>query len=505
MIQRGTWTESWKTLPVILEADVVVVGGGPAGVAAAVGAARVGASAVIVERDGWLGGQAGDIFTISPWQFIDANLNWVVGGITREIFLRTAELGGCDYLWETVPGQIPPPEGGEKPFEMIGNGSAARHKVEGVLRWRDAAVEPQSLRFALHQMCDEAGVRLLLDSTVAGAMMEENRIVGVLIEFRGQRFGVRGKVVVDATGHGDVADRAGCPFENYNDLDGVFTGTSNHLGRGGYTGAHSRVCNVNFEETLAYMRERPDQWIAAGGWEKDPPKMEIEQVEEMVRLGNCVNLSGFRELRWKAVQENPEYRAVGRRYLDSPEGYLAFIYQGDGLAIQWSRSRKPVNLLDPVEFSEVVADIRKVHWLTNRLYREYIPGFQNSRLLYTPTHVSSAFARCVAVEYTLTRDDLIEGVHFDDVVGRAIGHDWDVVSKHRGFEIPYRALLPHKVDGLLVTGKSVASFIHCGATVACTGHAAGVAAGLAAKADRMPRDLDVALVQKTLLDQGAVL
>jgi hypothetical protein len=109
------------------------------------------------------------------------------------------------------------------------------------------------------------------------------------------------------------------------------------------------------------------------------------------------------------------------------------------------------------------------------------------------------------VEYTLTKDDLIEGVHFDDVVGRAIGHDWDVVSKHRGFEIPYRALLPHKVNGLLITGKSVASFIHCGATVACTGHAAGVAAGLAAKADRMPRDLDVTLLQKTLLDQGAVL
>jgi hypothetical protein len=354
-------------------------------------------------------------------------------------------------------------------------------------------------------MCDEAGVTLLLDSTMAGAMMEGDRIAGVLIEFRGRCFAVRAKAVVDATGHGDVADRAGTPFQNYYDLDGIFTGTSNRLGRGGYMGAHSRVCNVNFADTLAYMRAHPDQWIAAGRWERDPPKVTVDQVEEMIQLGNCINVSGFQELRWQAVQENPEYKVVGRRYLDSPEGYLAFIYQRNGLVIQWSRSRKPVNLLDPLSFSEVAADVRRVHWLTHRLYREYIPGFQDSRLLYTPTHVSSAFSRCVAVEYTLTREDLVEGSHFDDVVGRAIGHDWDVVSTHRGFEIPYRALLPKKVDGLLVTGKSVASFIHCGATVACTGHAAGVAAGLSATTDQAPRQIDVGLLQKTLLDQGAVL
>jgi len=90
-MRQENWVESRRTTPVILEADVVVVGGGPAGVAAAVASARVGASAVIVDRDGWLGGQAADIFSISPWQFIDEDLNWVVGGITREIFLRTAE------------------------------------------------------------------------------------------------------------------------------------------------------------------------------------------------------------------------------------------------------------------------------------------------------------------------------------------------------------------------------------------------------------------------------
>jgi hypothetical protein len=498
-MRQENWIESRRATPVILEADVVVVGGGPAGVAAAVGATRVGASAVIVDRDGWLGGQAADIFSISPWQFIDEDLNWVVGGITREIFLRTAELGGCDYLWETVPGQIPPPEGAERPFEMIGNGWAAQHKAEGLLHWRDAVVEPQSLRFALHQMCDEAGVRLLLDSTVAGAMMDGNRIAGVLIEFRGQRFGVRGKVVVDATGHGDVAVQAGCHAENYTTLARQgFTRSR------GYAGAHSRVCHVNFEETLAYMRERPDQWRLGWG---GAPEATADQIAEMVRLGNTVTISGFPELRWEAVQGNPEYRVVGRRpeTLETPEGHLVFSYHGDGLVDLWSRSRKMIDLLDPVEFSEIEADIRKVHWLTHRLYRGYIPGFQNSHLLGVVTHVGTASSRRVAVEYTQTKQDLTEGTHYDDVVGRAIGHDWHVVAKYRGFEIPYRALLPEGVDGLLVTGKSAGEFIHCVATVACTGHAAGVAAGLAAKASRTPRELDVTLLQNTLLDQGAVL
>ena len=498
-MHRTNWTEPQRRTPIVLETDVVVVGGGPAGVAAAVGAARVGASAAIIERDGWLGGQAADIFSISPWQFVDEDLNWVVGGITREIFLRTSKLGKCDYLWETVPGQIPPPEGAEKPFDIIGNGWAAHHKAEGLLHWRDAVVEPQSLRFALHQMCDEAGVTLLLESTMAGAMMEENRIVGVLIEFRGQRFGVRAKVVVDATGHGDVADRAGVPFENYTTLAQQGVTRSR-----GYAGAHSRVCHVKFEDTLAYMRARPDQWRLGWG---DAPKATADQIAKMVHLGNTVTISGFPEIRWQAVQENPEYRAVGRRpeTLDTPEGHLVFSYQGDGLVDMWSRSRKMIDLLDPVQFSKIEADIRKVHWLTHRLYREYIPGFQNSRLLGVTTHVGTASSRRVAVEYTLTKNDLVEGTHFDDVVGRAIGHDWHVVSIHRGFEIPYRALLPKGVEGLLVTGKSAGEFIHCVATVACTGHAAGVAAGLAAKANQSPRELNVGLLQQTLRDQGAVL
>jgi hypothetical protein len=261
---------------------------------------------------------------------------------------------------------------------------------------------------------------------------------------------------------------------------------------------------VKFEDTLAYMRARPDQWRLGWG---DAPKATADQIAEMVRLGNTVTISGFPEIRWQAVQENSEYRVVGRRpeTLDTPEGHLVFSYQGDGLVDMWSRSRKMIDLLDPVQFSKIEADIRKVHWLTHRLYREYVPGFQNSRLLGVTTHVGTASSRRVAVEYTLTKNDLVEGTHFDDVVGRAIGHDWHVVSMHRGFEIPYRALLPSGVEGLLVTGKSAGEFIHCVATVACTGHAAGVAAGLAAKANQTPRELGVGALQQALRDQDAVL
>ena len=501
MTRDKMWTEQERATPILLEADVVVVGGSPAGVAAAVGATRTGASVVLIEKDGVLGGQAADHFTISLWQFLDREPQWVVAGITREIFLRATELGGCDYLWETVPAQVPPPAGGEKPFELMGNALHAHHRVEGVIPWRDSIVEPQSLRFALHQLCEEAGVTLLLDSTVAGAMMAEDRIVGVLIEFRGQRFGIAAKVVVDATGHGDVAERAGCSFDNYHHVEGTFFGTQAYLKVGGYSGCMSRMCCVNFEETLAYMRERPDQWqIESAG---DLP---ADKVAQLVELGVHFCVMGFRELRWKAVQEDPAYMIVGRGGdLDTPKAYLDFHYQGDGLAVQRGRTRRPVNLLDPLAFSTYETDLRKQHWMGHRLYRNYIPGFGKSRLVSIPTHVPTAFSRRVAVEYTLVRDDLVEGRHFDDVVGRAIGHDWNLVAKYRGFEIPYRALLPKGVDGLLVTGKSAGDFIHTVATCACSGHAAGVAAGIAAGAGQTPRQLDVDALQKALLDQDAVL
>ena len=503
MTQEGTWTEPERVTPVVLEADVVVVGGSPTGVAAAIGAARAGASAVILERDGMLGGQSADIFSIGPWQFIDEDLQWVVAGVAREIFLRTAEIGGCDYLWETVPGQIPPAPGEEKPFEIMGNGAMGLHKVEGLLQWRDSMVEPQSLRFAMHQMCEEAGVTLLLDSTMAGVVMEGNRVVGVLFEFRGQRFGVAAKVVVDATGHGDVAERAGCATQNYHDLD-VAVMRSSEGGMtprySGYAGVHARVCNVKFEETLAYMRERPDQWRFF--WSDE---VTADQVAEMVRLGNGSSIRGFRELRWKAVQDDPAYLVVGRNKLDTPEADLVFSYQGGGVVDQWSRSRRPVDLLDPIGFSEIADDIRKVHWMTHRLYRNYIPGFQDARLLSVPAHVGTAYSRRVAVEHAVTLDEVVEGTHFDDVVGRVIGHDWDISAQHSGFEVPYRSLLPEGVEGLLVTGKASGNYVHCAATCACTGHAAGVAAGVAAKADQTPRDVDIGLLQQTLLEQEAVL
>lgn len=536
MNHRKSMTEPGRTTPVVYAADVVVVGGGITGVAAAVGAARVGASVVIIERDGVLGGQAADVFHVSPNQLMDRNLNWVIGGTTREILLRAAELGDCGYVWHAVPEQMGKASEGEKPFHFVGGSwASAEHKSEGLLHWMGTMIEPQSLRFALHQICDEAGVTLLLDSTVAGVIMDDDCIAGVLIEFRGQRFAVSAQTVVDTSGHGDVAAQAGCAFENYNDIPNGFfriKGGAAEPHRGGYAGAHARVCNVNIEETLKYMRERLDQCWLEG---LDDTKVSVDRVAEMIRLGNVIALMGFQELRWRAVQDDPAYRIVGRwggatdftaptdirviapireeppykiagegGHLDTPDAWLVFNYQGDGVAVERIQPRIPIDLLDPVEFSRIQADMRKVQWMTHRLYRNYIPGFRNSRMLWLPTRVSTTFSRRIAVEYTLTLEDVINGTHFDDAVGRAMGHDWHAAPE-RGFEIPYRSLLPKRVEGLLVTAKSAGSFIHITSTCACTGHAAGVAAGLAAKMNQSPRQLDVGLIQRALLEQEAVL
>jgi hypothetical protein len=178
-----------RDVPVHAEADVVVAGGGPAGIAAAVAAARRGAKTILVERYGFLGGMATAGLITSILGHIAAEGEPSVAGICREWVERMAALGGAPS-WQ-----------------------------EGIRR-KGIGFDPDVCVYAFDNMTLESGVDLLLHSLVSGAVLDGDRLDALVLETKQGALAVRGKVFVDATGDADVVFRARLPFTKGRAYDG---------------------------------------------------------------------------------------------------------------------------------------------------------------------------------------------------------------------------------------------------------------------------------------------
>lgn len=185
--------EPAREIPVARDVDVVVVGGGPAGIGAAVAAARNGARTVLVERFGYLGGTA----TASLMACINGFRNQVepddtqvVRGIAEEIVLRLKDMDGLGH--SKYPQKSYPTEPGQLEYSYT--------------------IDVEKFKYLTLKMCHEADVDLMLHTWLADAVVEDGAVRGVIIEDKSGRRAVLGKVVIDATGDGDVAARAGAAY-----------------------------------------------------------------------------------------------------------------------------------------------------------------------------------------------------------------------------------------------------------------------------------------------------
>lgn len=171
-------------MPVAYEAEVVVCGGGPAGVAAAVCSARNGARTLLVERYGFLGGMA-TAGLVNPFMTFSAGSKQIIHGLFQEVLERLEELGG----W-----------GGEE---------------------RGRSFDPEAMKHACEILCQEAGVDLTFHSFLCGANIRGDRIVSILLAEKSGLRRAKGKLFVDCTGDGDLAAFAGTPFEKGRPEDGL--------------------------------------------------------------------------------------------------------------------------------------------------------------------------------------------------------------------------------------------------------------------------------------------
>ena len=203
----GTHVEPAREVPVHLETDVLVVGGGPSGCAAATSAARLGANVTLVERYGHLGGLAtgGLVF------WIDRMTDWegtqVIAGYADDVLNRMPEdavFGPAPELWgSTDPAEVAYWKPRQKAFR-------------DTVTW-SPTVDPEWLKIVSIDLLEEAGAQLVLHSWAVDAIVEDNAVRGVVFESKQGRRAILARVVVDATGDLDVCALAGARHES--DID----------------------------------------------------------------------------------------------------------------------------------------------------------------------------------------------------------------------------------------------------------------------------------------------
>ncbi|HKA56291.1 MAG TPA: FAD-dependent oxidoreductase [Candidatus Binatia bacterium] len=196
-----------RSTPVKAETEVLVIGGGSAGVSAAVAAARNGADVILVERLGYLGGLATGGLIILLLTLDDGRGRQVVGGLCQEVTDRLAKRGAAYFP--------PKAEWGSEAEALV------RREQSWGLVWGhgphrvrySVAYDPEEFKFALSQMTEDAKVRLLLHAYACDAVVEDGRVAGVTFHGKSGRFAILAKVVIDASGDGDIFTSAGAAYE----------------------------------------------------------------------------------------------------------------------------------------------------------------------------------------------------------------------------------------------------------------------------------------------------
>lgn len=181
-----TMIEESKNLPVFGEYDVVIAGGGPSGIAAAVSAARHGARTLLIEHYGFLGGMgtAGGVTNFAGlYGRHNGEMQQMVHGVVDDLLPRLEALGGLNHPQDGMQGRI-----------------------------RVRSYDVSAYKCAADQMLDAAGVQCLFHARAAGLLMEGDRIAALVVETKSGRLAIRGGVFIDCTGDGDVAAYAGVPF-----------------------------------------------------------------------------------------------------------------------------------------------------------------------------------------------------------------------------------------------------------------------------------------------------
>lgn len=444
---RKTITEPSRQIPVLMEADVVVVGGGTTGPLAAIAAARRGKNVVMIERFSSLGGVLTLGLNTKP-------SGALVGGLPLEIWnlARSAGGAGDDYMALTKTGDV---------------------KIA-------SPTDPEIMKMLLTRLCVDAGVQILFETFVSNPVVEDGKVIGVVIENKGGRQFVGAKVVIDCSADADMAAKANVPFV---------------MGSGG-TEAKMQPVSMYFTMSNVDVK-RLAQWAKTSD---DIPARAIPKTDE--GLDYNLWLTGFN----KTLQQWQKDSGVKLQREN-----ITLKTAGGVMYVNGTRVLG-VNVFSPREFTAAIVECyRQIEGVAQCL-RERVPGFENARIGQVSPILGVRETRHITGEYTLTGPDSLGGHHFDDSIAADAsaldihdpkGGDVDFQSLPP-YEIPYRCLVPMGVEQLLVAGRCIsadhAAHARSRNMPACmaTGQAAGVAAAVAIEEGVSVRNVPVKKVQDAL-------
>lgn len=477
--------------------DVIVCGGGTSGTAAAVAAARTGAKTLLIERLGALGGQM-NVF--GPPGFSYAHLfspcgQQVIAGFAQEMHSRLLKEN------HAVPH------------------SDANNVYRKGTGYTFSFVDPEWWGLEIFQVLEEAGVTLLLHTLVVDVTKDGDKVTGVVVENAAGRSEIGAKIVIDCTGEGDIAVRAGCDYE-------LLPREQNE--------PHS-VCftmdGVDWDEFMAYMKENPDDFELRGpiGMSKEEKIENLRKVTDPTDIGEVM---GFFSILDKLLKtgEWHAYSGMGFFMAPRPDGGEHGVIQA-----HFQHSAQVPNLwsCDPWDLTKGEIECRKQIIIAAKAFKKYVPGFKNAYIVKVGTEMRLRDGRRIMGDYKLRGADVVAGARFYDCIGKSAfpagavhtadnhtlgsvvqeGEVGGMAPNGGSYDIPYRCLVPLKVENFLVGGKHVstdrAAYLRFLQETVVTGQAAGAAAGLCVKKGVTPRELEkeehVKDLQDFLRTQGVIL
>jgi hypothetical protein len=317
-----------------------------------------------------------------------------------------------------------------------------------------AWVDPELLKCVLNDMVEEVGIKLFLHSWGVRAITEGKKVKGVVFESKSGRQAILGKIIIDGTGDGDLLPSAGAAFDDFLE-----------------------------------------------------PKARSSMLALVFRLGNCdyQKYCDFKESQPKKYEElmGELTKAAGTYLLPLPSP------RND---VMWFNNWIPDLVCTRVEdLTKLEVEMRKKMLKGHAFLKKNFPTFENSFILDTASQTGTRGSRRLIGEYIITKDDFQNCKKFEDTIAVFPRLGPPGATDVKRVNIPYRALVPEKIEGLLVAGRSFSSDFaannmanlipHCIAM----GQAAGTAAAIAVQQNISPRKLDYHALQQKMMKQGVVL